>query len=334
MKTSRFLVWVLSVSCLVSGTVAAQSKEGVPTTLEEVARSVVALRAEIPPTARTAPFLGLRRDGNGVVIDDKGLILTIGYLILEAERVAVKTHDGRMVPAKVIGYDSDSGFGLLSAQSPLGVSPLPLGDSEPLAEKDPALVVTSDADQAVQAVVVVSRRTFAGYWEYLLEKAIFVAPPQGNYAGAALVDRNFRLVGIGSLFVQDSASKGVEFPGNMFVPINHLKPVLADLIRMGRPGTPPKPWLGLNVAEQYGRLIVTRVSPEGPANQSGLTPGDIILEIGGIKVGTMERFYRQLWSLGRPGVSVQLKLLQRNNLTMVSVASRNRYRHYRGLIAK
>lgn len=302
-----------------------------PNTLEEVAYSIVRLQAEIDPQGRTAAILGLRRVGSGVVIDDQGLIVTIGYLILEAEKVQVTTHEGRSVAAAVMGYDAESGFGLLKAAGPLGVPPLPLGDSSPLKEKDPVLLVNGGEEENVQAALVVSRRTFAGYWEYLLEDAIFVAPPQPDYAGAALVDRNFRLVGIGSLFVQDAASQGVAFPGNLFVPINLLKPVLPTLLRTGRPSTSPRPWLGVNIAEQFGRIIVTRVSEDSPAMSSGLTPGDIILEVGGVKVGSMERFYRELWKLGQPGVRVRLKLLQRNEVTLITVTSRDRYGHYRRL---
>ncbi|MEE8435706.1 MAG: S1C family serine protease [bacterium] len=330
MKFLSIPAWMLILLALSTVQATAQPGGKTPATLEEISRSLVHLRAEIPASARTAKFLGQRREGNGVVIGDKGLILTIGYLILEANRIEVVTHQGKTFPARVVGYDPNSGFGLLSANVPLGVPALALGDSNRLAVKDPALVITAGKEDPIGAVQVVSVRTFAGYWEYLLEGAIFVSPPRRNYAGAALVDKTFHLVGIGSLFVQDSLRKGGKLPGNMFVPINRIKPVLSALIRTGGPGTPPKPWLGVNVAEQFGRLIVTRVSRDGPASASGLAAGDIILEIAGKKVDTLERFFRELWRQGKPGVSVRLKVLQGNTVKSVSVKSRDRSLHYRG----
>ena len=330
MKFLYVSAWALILLALSFVQTTAQPGRKTPATLEEIARSMVHLRAEIPAGARTARFLGQRREGNGVVIGDKGLILTIGYLILEANKIEVVTHQGKTFSARVVGYDPNSGFGLLSANGPLGVPALALGDSDRLAAKDPALVITAGQGDTVGAVQVVSVRTFAGYWEYLLEGAIFVAPPRRNYAGAALVDKTFHLVGIGSLFVQDSLRKGEKFPGNMFVPINHIKPILSALIKTGGPGTPPKPWLGVNVAEQFGRLIVTRVSRDGPASASGLAAGDIILELAGKKVGTLEGFFRELWRQGKPGVSVRLKVLQGNTVNSVSVKTSNRSLHYRG----
>jgi len=299
-----------------------------PATPEELAQAVVALSADIPPSARTAAFLGTQRQGSGVVIDDKGLVLTIGYLILEAERVEVTTHQGDTVRAHVVGYDSQSGLGLVRAETPLKVSPLTLGDSTGVGEQSPVLVVGRQSDPPVRAAVVISRRTFAGYWEYLLEEAIFTVPPQRDYAGAALVDENLRLIGIGSLFVQDAAAKGIAYPGNMFVPTDQLKPVLSDMLRLGRPDRPSRPWLGVNVAEQFGRVIITRVTKDGPAGQAGLEQGDIVLDVAGTKVDTLESFFRALWTQGGAGVTVHLTMVQGNNVKQVAVTTRDRNQHY------
>jgi S1-C subfamily serine protease len=306
----------------------AQPLTDAPATVEELSRTVVGLRVDISPGARTAPVLGTHREGNGVVIGEDGLILTIGYLVLEAEKVAVVTHDGREVPAAVIAYDANSGLGLLRAQPQLALRPMPLGDSASLAEQDPVLVVTQGGVENMLAALVISRRTFAGYWEYMLDEAIFTTPPHPNFAGAALIDRDFRLVGIGSLFLQDTSNRELSIPGNMFVPINHLKPVMAALLKTGRPDERPRPWLGVNLAEQFGRVIVTRITQDGPASQAGLHVGDIILEVSGKKVESMEHFYRSLWGLGTAGIKVQLKLVQGNSVTLLSVTTRDRYRHY------
>ena len=297
--------------------------------LEELTRSVVGVSAEVPADARTAPALGTRREGSGIVIDRLGRVITIGYVILEAERVRLTRHDGQAFPARVLGYDADSGLGLLQALAPLEVEPLPLGSAHGLAERDPVLMISRRGSEAVESVTVVSRRTFTGYWEYLLEEAIYTAPAQGDYAGAALLDKELRLVGVGSLYVQNSLADDAEVPGNLFVPIDRLSPVLEDLVRQGRPGGPARPWLGINVAEQFGRVIVTRVTPQGPADQAGVHPGDLILEVGGHKLRGLEHFYRRLWALGEAGVTVKLRLLQRNDLVALSVHSQDRYAHYR-----
>jgi serine protease Do len=297
-------------------------------TLEELAEAVVGITAEIPADARTAGILGTHREGSGIVIDPDGRIVTIGYLVLEAGEVSVTRYDGRTVAARVLGYDEDSGLALVQSDKPLELRPLALGDSGRLAVSDPVLILTRGGIEDAHTAQVVSRRTFAAYWEYLLERAIFTAPPRRDYAGAALLDQQLRLVGVGSLLVQNAAGPDVELPGNLFVPINRLKPVLADLIATGRPGGKPRPWLGISVAEQFGRVLVTRVTQGGPASEAGLQPGDLILEVAGHKVQGLEDFYRQLWALGPAGVAVPLRLLQRAELVRIAVHSGDRYAHY------
>jgi len=297
--------------------------------MEELARAVVSLVTDAYPDSRTAGVLGTHREGNGIVIDREGRILTVGYLVLDAQRVRVLRFDGREFPATVLGYDVDSGLGLVQAQAPLGLEPLVLGDSSRLAVDDPVLLLNSGGLEAARAGTVVSRRTFAAYWEYMVEAAIFTVPPQRDFAGAALLDRDLRVVGVGSLLVQNAASEGLAMAGNLFVPIDRVKPVLRDLVEAGRPRAKARPWLGVNVAEQFGRVIVTRITPGGPARESGLQPGDIILEVDGHKVDGLESFYRQLWGLGPAGIVVKLKLLQRNDVVRIAVTTRDRYSQYR-----
>jgi S1-C subfamily serine protease len=307
----------------------AQSADKPSLTLDDISSAVVEVHVEVPNSARTAAYLGTRRDGTGVVIDEKGLVLSIGYLILEGQRAWVRPKSGTEIPAAIVGYDADTGFGLLRMQTPLGVKPVLLGNSAALKVQDPVLVVYRVGDEAVQPAVVVSRRTFTGYWEYLLNKAIFTAPASRNFAGAALIDRNFALVGIGSLFLQNVVDDPQSPPGNLFVPIDLLKPILAQLVATGHTAAPPRPWLGINVTEQFGRVIVIRVTSNGPASIGGLQVGDIILEVGGKKVDGLESFYHELWNQGSAGVTVTLVLLKRNEIVRVALVSDDRSKHYR-----
>jgi serine protease DegQ len=291
---------------------------------------VVQVSAKIRADARTADTLGTEREGSGVVIDSNGLILTIGYLILEASEVNVVTGAGKTpVSAEIVAYDHESGFGLLRAREPLGVKPLALGDSAALRPRQPVLVVSRRGDFDAAGVYVVDQRVFAGYWEYLLEDAIFTAPPRGDFSGAALIDEGGRLVGIGSLVVNDAGDEGRPIPGNMFVPINQLKPILGDLLANGRRSDPPHPWLGVTLEEHRGRVFVMRVTPDGPAAGAGIEPDDLILGVDGVPVDGLIDFYRKLWNLGDAGVEVPLNLLQGNSPRTLNVRSGDRYRFLR-----
>ncbi|MGF1612065.1 MAG: S1C family serine protease [Kiloniellales bacterium] len=289
--------------------------------------AIVGVRATIPSDARTAGTLGTERQGSGVVIDDDGLVLTIGYLIMESDSVELSLADGRTVPADIVAYDYDSGFGLLRPLARLGTTPAVLGDSGALQEQTPVLVASFGGNAATTAAFVVSRREFAGYWEYLLDSAIFTTPPHGEFGGAALLDRHGTLLGIGSLIVGDAAGGSDPLPGNMFVPIDILKPILPDLLAHGRAQAVSRPWLGVYTEEYRGHLFVRRVAPEGPAAQAGLVVGDLIVAVAGAPVGGQADFYRKLWALGEAGTAVPLTLLRRDGLTDITVKSGNRYRY-------
>ena len=208
----------------------------------EIAAAVVRLVADIPADARTAEALGTRREGNGIVIDGDGLVLTIGYLIVEAEAVRVRVGDGRVAPARIVGYDHETGFGLVRAEGEVHGEPLALGESAAIGRHEPVTLISSGGEpKAITGACVVSRRTFAGYWEYLLDDAIFTTPPHDNWAGAALVGRDGRLGGVGSLMVNNATEDDRALPGNMFVPIDALAGVLDDLLRHGRSRRPQRP---------------------------------------------------------------------------------------------
>ena len=275
---------------------------------ERALQAVVRLRAEAPADARSARTLGTEREGSGVVIDSDGLIVTIGYLVLEAMAVNVVDASGRVFAADVVAYDYETGFGLVRAIG-LEVEPLRLGDSAAAAERAPVLIAAHGGRGQALAGMVASRREFAGYWEYLLDEAIFTAPAHPNWGGAALIGADGRLLGVGSLMVRDAGPGGASLAGNMFVPINLLKPILGDLLVGARSG-PPRPWLGMYTAEALGRVYVAAVTPEGPAARAGLREGDLLVAVGERSVGGQADLYRKLWSAGPAGVEVPLRVLR------------------------
>ena len=275
--------------------------------VEELLTGVVQVTATVPADAQTAASLGREREGSGVVIDQAGLVVTIGYLVLEADEVTLTDSEGRAVPAQIVGYDYETGFGLLRALAPLKAKPLAFGNAAAVKERDPVVIASFGGMGGL--AVVIARRTFAGPWEYLLDDAIFTAPPHPAWSGAALLDRDGKLVGIGSLILADATGNG-QVPGNMFVPIDRLTPILGDLLAAGRAAGPAHPWLGLNTEALEGRLVVTRVSPGGPASRAGLRHGDLIEGVGGQPVSDLAEFYRKIRALGDAGVEVPLDVQQ------------------------
>jgi S1-C subfamily serine protease len=286
----------------------------------EAMQALVRVTASVPEDATTARSLGTEREGNGILIDASGLVLTIGYLIVEAESIEVQTSAGT-VEADFVGYDGDTGFGLVRAHSLDVVRPMPLGDSSQVEVGDKLQVGGFGKD--AQPVDVISRGEFVGSWEYLLDSAVYTAPAFPDYGGAALI-RDGRLVGVGSIYTT-FVMPGVGRAGcNMFVPIDLLKPILDELVRSGRSGQPSHPWLGLSTEETEGRVVVTMVTPGGPAEKAGLREGDIILAVARQPVGGMAEFYRRVWSIGPAGVSVSLRVLHGDSIRDISVKSVDR----------
>jgi S1-C subfamily serine protease len=296
---------------------------------EEILKAVVKVHSIVPKDARTAGSLGTEREGNGVVIDAQGHVLTIGYLILEAETIEVVGPEGKPISATFVGYDHATGFGILRADKPLDVAPMKLGQSSEVNQGDPILVAGHGGKDAVQPARVISRGEFAGYWEYLLDDAIYASPPHPGFGGAALIGLDGQLLGIGSIFTQLLVSGVGSVSCNMFVPIDLLKPILADLIATGRSREPSRPWLGLSAEEAHGRIFVLRVRSEGPAAKAGLQPGDIILAVNKKAVKGLADFYRKVWALGGAGVDVPLSVLQGMQIRDITVHSADRYQYYR-----
>ena len=314
--------------CLASVVVSAACGAVAQDKAEDTLAAVIGVQAKIQSNARSAESLGTQRRGTGVLIRDD-YVLTIGYLVIEAEAIHLTGADGRTVPATVAAYDHASGFALLRVVGTLNAKPLVLGDSGALAEREPGLVIPAPSREAPTLVHVVSRRPFSGSWEYLLDAAIFTYPPVADWSGAPLIGANGELLGIGSLIVPDAGAPGTQSPGNMFVPVDLLKPILEDLIADGRRRGPARPWLGVNADEFRGHLFVSRVSPEGPAERAGLRAGDIVVAVSGEHVSTLAEFYRKIWARGGAGVEVPIRVLQGAQLREVSVRSIDRVDYFR-----
>jgi len=294
--------------------------------LEQLLSGVVHIKAYITPDGRTTENLGREREGTGVVIDSDGLVLTIGYLMVEAVSAEISTADGHTVAANVVGYDNETGFGLLRAITPLKVRAVELGKSSAVKQGDPMVVAAYGGAAAALPVHVVAKREFAGNWEYMLDEALFTAPPHPAWSGAALIDHGGKLVGVGSLIVGDTSGSGDNVRGNMFVPIDRLQPILADLLTEGRPAA-AHPWLGLNTDDVGGHLVVSRVTPAGPAELAGLRRGDIILGVNGETPTGLPDFYRKVWAQGTAGTDVPLDVLHNHQRRRVEVHSINRLDH-------
>jgi S1-C subfamily serine protease len=292
--------------------------------VEKCLQSVVAVRSAIPDDAFTADVLGIRREGSGVVIRESGLVLTIGYLITEAEEVWLTRHDGRVVPAHALAYDQETGFGLVQAMAPLDLPAMQLGDAASAHVGDMGSLIDG-AGHVVQAGIV-ARQEFAGYWEYLLDDAIFTAPAHPSWGGAALIDGEGKLLGIGSLQLQ--MSQGEEVADiNMIVPIDLLPPILDDMVTLGGVDKPPRPWLGAYSAERNGEVIVMSVADGSPADRAGLRQGDIISDVRDGQVEGLGDFYRKLWASGPAGAEIPLRIVRdgREAWLRVKTADRNNF---------
>lgn len=291
--------------------------------LEAAIRSVVMVHAEIPEAAFTASALGTERVGSGVVIAADGLVLTIGYLITEASTLWLTAHDGRVVPGHALAFDQATGFGLVLPLGDLGLPALTRGTSRTLAiAEDVVIIGHGGLDHSLKAKII-ARREFAGYWEYVLDEALFTAPPHPEWGGTALLDAAGRLVGIGSLLVQEAVS-GETFDANMFVPIELLEPVLHDLQALGRPGGPPRPWLGLYATEVQDRLVVGSLARLGPAQRAGIRRGDCVVAVADSPVSSLADLFRKIWRVGPAGTPIPLTVSRGKGTLRVSVQSADR----------
>ena len=298
--------------------------------LEMALASVVALRATVPPDAFTAETLGTERAGNGVIIRSNGFVLTIGYLITEADTIWLTLNDGRSVPGHVLGYDQESGFGLVQTLAKLDLPALEIGQSSGVSVGDRVVVGGAGGRQHSIAARIAAKQEFAGYWEYVLDEAIFTEPAHPNWGGTALIGPQGHLLGIGSLQLQRAAEKGGTQNINMMVPINLLKPILDDLLKYGRRNAPPRPWLGFYATEVENRLVVFGLADHGPAKRADLRTGDVVLAVAGNEVSDLASLYRRIWAQGQAGVEVPITTYRDGETLELRIKSSERDRFLKG----
>jgi S1-C subfamily serine protease len=291
--------------------------------LEGALDSMVLLRAEVPEDAFTAGILGTERIGNGVVIREDGLVLTIGYLITEATTIWLNSNAGKAVAAHPVAYDQPSGFGLVQPLGKLGAPALARGTAASCRVGDDVVVAGHGGRKHALRAKLIAKREFAGYWEYVLDEALFTAPAHPHWSGAALISGEGRLVGIGSLMVQEELS-GRNVQGNMMVPIDLLEPILEDLLKLGRAKRAARPWLGVYATEVKGHVVVSGLAEGAPAERAGVQVGDIVIEVGGARVGGLADLFRKIWNLGAAGVEVPMTLVREGSVSRLRVASIDR----------
>jgi S1-C subfamily serine protease len=292
--------------------------------LESALAAVVGVKAIIPADAFTAEILGTERAGNGVLINKRGVVLTIGYLITEAETIWLTLGDGRVVPGTVLGYDQTTGFGLIQALGRIDLPALPLGSSRTAQLGDSVVIGGAGGQQFSVAAQIVAKQEFAGYWEYVLDEAIFTAPAHPHWGGAAVIGPGGGLLGIGSLQLEQAREKGRSRHLNMIVPIDLLKPILDDMMTLGQPNQKPRPWLGLYATEVEDKIAIAGIATGGPAQKAELRPGDIVLAVGDHEVTSLADFFRQVWSVGEAGIDVPLTIYRERQQFDVTLASVDR----------
>src|SRR5579859_5218798 len=294
--------------------------------VDQALSAVLGLQVTVPEDAFTAQTLGTERAGSGVLIRKDGLVLTIGYLITEAETIWLTSPGGGAVLGHVIAYDQETGFGLVQALGRLNLEPLELGTGNRVGAGDRAVMAAEGGRRHAVAARVVARQEFAGYWEYVLDRAIFTAPAHPFWGGAALIGGDGSLIGIGSLHVQHSNGRELRRDVNMVVPIDLLPPILDDILSYGRANRPPRPWLGLYAAEVEDAIVVAGLSERGPASKTGLKPGDRILAVRDEPVASLAAFWRRVWASGPAGSEVVLQVVRDKETIQVRIPSTDRTR--------
>jgi serine protease Do len=323
---SWFAAWVLGLIASATATHAqGPDLEAQSRALQRASAAVVGVRAVAVDDARSNRTLGRERQGSGIVIEQQGLVLTIGYLILEADQVQLVTDDERVIPGRVVGYDVATGFGLVQALAPLRIDAVPLGESGRVSEEEPLMIASGGEAGAVSVARLVSRRPFAGYWEYHIDGALFTSPPRPDHSGAGLFNGRGELVGVGSLIVTYArGDKQPRTPGNMFVPVDLLRPVYDELKRSGTTAASRRAWIGINCAEDDGQVRVVRVNDDSPADVAGLQQGDRILRIDGVAVTALGELWHTLWRGGPPEREITLEIQREDKTETLKVYSVDR----------
>ena len=302
--------------------------DAMPFDLGAALEAIQPIKCQVRDDAYTASMLGTEREGNAILIDADGLFLTIGYLIAEASVVEVGIGGGNTAEARVVAYDYDTGFGLVQADRRPGITPLTFGASRDVARGDTVIVAAHGGINLAIEATIMAKRRFAGYWEYMVEDALFTVPAHPNWNGAALIDAGGHLVGVGSLYLEDASEDEMSGPGNMFVPIDLLPPIFDDLMMLGRAGGPPRPWIGVYLSELENQIIVSGIAPDGPADIAGLKEEDIITAIDGAPITGLGELYTVIWDAGPAGVEINLEISRDGSRQRISIATADRYANF------
>ncbi|MEK9653718.1 MAG: S1C family serine protease [Betaproteobacteria bacterium] len=298
------------------------SENRVSFNLERVIDAVVKVKTFVPDDAFTANILGTERLGSGVLISGEGLIVTIGYIITEAETIWVTTNDGATYPAHIVGYDQASGFGLIQVSQPLSILPVPIEQHCSPQKNEEAYIVSFGGKKHSLTTKISDIREFTGYWEYVLDEGIYTSPPHPQWGGAGLFNNMGNLVGIGSLLLQEGFERQQQ--GNLVVPTSILLPILDEMVKYGRSPDKPRPWLGMYTVDSEQKFFVSSLAPSGPAALAGIKEGDQILEIQGQKVNSLANLFRSIWKQGEAGVKISITVSRSGDVLRMEVTSADR----------
>lgn len=291
--------------------------------LDSAINSVVKVRTSIPAAAFTADVLGTERIGSGVLINNSGLILTVGYLVTEAETVWLTTNLNQSIPGHVVAYDQSSGLGLIQALGSLDIDASELDSSDLVTVNDDIFFISYGGIEHSLCSKISRIDEFAGYWEYLLEAAIYTSPPHPQWGGAAVFNKKGHIIGIGSLFLQE-IFEGQNLQGNLAIPTSILKSIMGDMLEFGRSSAPARPWLGMYAVESEKTLTVNSLARYGPAELAGVLQGDKVVGVGEESVSTLANFFRSVWTLGAAGVSVPININRNGNQLQLVINSIDR----------
>ena len=292
-----------------------------------LARSLLAVtahvNARIPQSHSSAEILGTERMGSAVVVDPRGLVLTVNYVVMGARRLRITLSDGRRASAEIAAQDFESGLALLRVQAD-ALPVAPLGSSETLDRGAPVFAIGSvgPRERRVASGIVTDLGPFDAYCEYLLDRGIVSTATNPGFGGGPLFDMRGSVVGIVSLNLNEIGRQ------SLAIPIECYTEHRAEFLRFGRVvSRPRRAWIGVFPHPVQEGLVVAGLVPKGPGDRGGLREGDVILRVDDEEVETRPALYAALWR-HRPGERVVLDVVRENRLHRVEVIGEDRAEFY------
>jgi serine peptidase DegS len=279
---------------------------------ERLAPSLGELFGEFLPRYRNRIERSL---GSGVIVDEAGHIVTNHHVIANADSVKVQLADGREANARVVGRDPDTDLAVLK----IDLSPLPaatFGRSDQLKVGDVVLAIGNPiglSQTVTHGIVSATSRQQLGIAP--LEDFIQTdAPINFGNSGGALVDTSGALIGINTAIV--AKNLGVEGIG-FAIPVNMVRGVLSDIIAHGRV---IRGWIGIvpedasdeqaaQIGLAHGGVVLANLYVGSPAQQAGLAPGDLLLQINGATLNSAQDALARIAS-AKPGAVLAIKVLR------------------------